>query len=169
MNKEYSLNWLINEIDKSLIITLFNKDESIGNYCVSNILSNGLNEIFIKFANVQDLTNFINYSVIRFTDISNKNNFIDIPLRNLLIIYQDSNPIGNNTKKILLNKLEAIVIYNKEIFQEELSIKSYQISNPSCEQLEIMNISHNYINLDMQQKFDALNKINLINYQKNNI
>ena len=114
-----------------------------------------------------DLTNFINYSVIRFTNIQNEKNIIDIPLRKLQLLYDNSNKIGDiSNKKISFETLEAFTIYNNNVISVGLNFISFKINEPSDEFKEILQISSTYPTMGMQEKFDALNKINIINYQK---
>jgi len=165
----YDFSWLVKEIDNSIILKLASEDEIIGIYQVSDILNTSFDKVKVRFANANDLINFINYSFIRFKNVSDNDSFIDIPIRKIWLLFLSSNLLQEDGKKrINLNKLDAFSIYNGEALRGNYFIYTYKINKESDELKKIMKIAFSFGYFGMQDKFDALGKINLINYRMAN-
>lgn len=162
MNKVYDMNWLINEIDNNLTIILYNKDKSLGTYHVDKVITNTQDEISIKFANIEDLNNFINLSFVRFKNTNDLKSIIDIPINKLYLLFSK---LEKNVT-IPLDDLNAFSIYKDKMINKDYYILINQTKEISDEFKKVINIAHNYQTLGMQEKFDALEDINLINYHK---
>lgn len=171
MDKIYDFNWMVRDIDISIIFMLSKDNHVVSGYQVYGILSTDMNELAIKFANVDDLTNFVNYAVVRFVDVKNNNNIIDIPVRKLSLLYKNANKIeeGTSRKKIKLNELECFSVLNEEAISDGYLIEAINFNDVSDELTKVMDITANYFNMGMQEKFDALANINLINYQREKV
>ena len=167
MDKMYSFDWLISDIDASIIFMLRDGKEMLGSYSVSELKTNGLEEANIKFANINDLTNFINYTTVRFAESQNNSNIIEIPLSSLYILYQNTNEItSDKVKAITLPDLEAFGVHNEQILRNGYAIYAYKINEESEELKEVMRLTNKFASLNMNDKINALEEINLINYQR---
>lgn len=167
MNKVYDFDWLVQEIDNSIILKLVNEDKTIGVYQVSDILAGDFDKIMVRFANANDLIKFINHSIVRFRDIDSKENIIDIPLRKLNLLFLNSNFILDGDKNhVSVSDLEAFCVRDEKILKKDCQIYTYKVNDESEELKNIMDIAFKFGNLGMQETFDALAKINLINYHR---
>ena len=169
MDKVYDFNWIAQEIDNCLVLKLCNSKKAIGIYQASEILSIDLDDVNVKFANALDLMNFVNHSVIRFRHITNPENIIDIPLRNVYKLFLNSNELATiNEKYLRLNKLEAFMVRDGEVKNDNYLVYVYKVNEESEELKKTLKIAYEYNNLGMQEKIEALEQINLINYHREN-
>ena len=169
MDKVYDFSWLVSEIDSSMILKLMKDDESLGVYQVSDILDASLEKVKVKFANANDLINFINHSVVRFRGNNDDYSILDIPFRKIWLLYLNSNSINKNDKrKVNLSKLDAFLVCNGDLVKDECYIYPYKVNKESDELRKVMKIAFNFGYLGMQEKFDTLAKVNLINYHMTN-
>ena len=92
---------------------------------------------------------------------------IDIPLRNLIVLYRNGNVLGNTcVKKIVsFRELEAFSIIDGAI-TDDLEIIPALINKPSEDLYNVMRISSLYGEYGMQDKFNALSEITLINHRR---
>ncbi len=166
MNNVYDFNWVVNEIDQCIVLKLVDNDKTLGIYQASEI-GYDLDDIEVRFANVADLIRFINHSGIVFRDVSDSNNVIRIPTRKILVLFNNSNKLGNkDDKNINTNTLEAFIVHNNEQLKNKCQIKSYKVNEESEELKEIMDIAYRFGNMGMQDTIEALEKVNLVNYHK---
>lgn len=166
MDKICDFNWLVHDVDNSIVIAVFNGDKQVGIYQAVDILSSDMEEVEIKFANVNDLDKFLNYAVIRFYDIMNRLNVLDIPIRNLKRLYENSNILGEEgtNKRISVRGLANLLVVDGKNDSDKYSIEAVCFSEASDELKKIMDIASEYQTMDSQKKFDALTNINLTNY-----
>lgn len=167
MDKMYDFNWIISDIDESIIFMLRDGKEMLGSYSVSSLITNGLDGTNVKFANIGDLTNFINYTTVRFTESTNKANIVEIPLRHMHNLYEKTNEITEGIPKgINLPELEAFGVYGEHVLRDGYTIYAYKINEESDELAEVMRLTNDFPKLNMNDKINALEEINLINYQR---
>lgn len=167
MDRICDFKWLIGDIDESIIFMLRDGKQMLGSYAVKDIITNGLDNDEIKFANINDLTNFVNYTSVRFVDSRDNTNIIDIPLRNLELLYAKTNEITREEPiGISLPELEAFGVSNNYVLTHGYAIYAYRINQPSEELKEIMHLTHDFVSLSVNDKINALEEINLINYQR---
>lgn len=169
MDNTYDFSWLIKEIDESMIFILRDGECVLGSYQIREIVTNVIDDVNVKFANINDLTNFINYASIRFVDSINNDNFVDIPIRKLKSLYDSANKITKETSNsIRLNEIDAFGIYNNHAVSSGYAIIPYLINfDKNGEDFnDTINIAANFLDLSMNQKIIALEKLNLINYRK---
>ena len=166
MNNVYDFNWVVNEIDQCIVLKLVDNDKTLGIYQASEI-GYDLNDIEVRFANVADLIRFINHSGIVFRDVSDSNNIIRVPIRKILLLFNNSNKLGDKgNKNINTRTLEAFIMYNNELLKGKYQIQAYKVNDESEELKEIMDIAYRFGNMGMQDTIDALEKVNLVNYHK---
>ena len=167
MDKVYDFNWMNSEIDNSVVLALIKDNKVVSNYQVNYILTSDMNQVEVKFANIDDLEQFVNYAVIRFYDITNKYNIIDIPIRKLKELYDKSNDVEDTTdrKRIKFSDLECFSVINGKTNSEDYSIEVVKFQEVSDEFMKIITICSKYNKMDTMEKFEALGEINLTNYQ----
>ena len=167
MDKVYNFDWMLSDIDDSIIFILQDGRESLGSYAVSELRSNVADDVSVKFANISDLTNFVNFTSVRFVDALNPENIVDIPIRNLCALYEDSNEITEDKPKgIRLNEIEAFAVNAGRVVSDGYALYVYRINEETDDLKEIMGITHTFNGLSMNDKIEALEDINLINYQR---
>ena len=111
--------------------------------------------------------NFVSHSVIRFRHDTNPENIIDIPLRNVYKLFLNSNELATiNEKYLRLSKLEAFMVRDGEVKNDNYLVYAYKINEESEELNKTLKIAYEYNNLGMQEKIEALEQINLINYHR---
>ena len=170
MNKVYDFNWMVGDIDSSVMILLYDGDKMVGGYKACYILAGDMNRVKVKFANIDDLNNFINYAVVRFCNIENKYNIIDVPIRKLKKFYELSNKLGDDKRRIRIkpSELECFSVMDGKHILDEYMLEIVSYNDISEELNKIITIAYDYHSLDMQGKFDALGNINLANYRAEN-
>ena len=171
MDKIYNFDWLVKDIDNTMIFMLRNGSGELGSYQIQEIVTGVVDPINVKFANISDLTAFINYATVRFVDALNNDNFVDIPIRKIKDLYNSSNEITEGIPKdISLNELDAFAIYNGRVVKDGYSIVPYKInvlsSEDNKELMDTITIANEFSNLSMNEKIEALEEINLINYRR---
>ena len=168
MNQVFNLNWLVEDIDSSYVMTLYEGDKTLGVYGIMDILTNGLDELNIRFANIDDLTHFVSHAIVRFAEIKNNDNVLDIPIRNLYMLSKYANGLGESDKLIPISVLEAFCVRNNEVLSEKITASIYKIAEDTENLEEVMNITKDFNSLGMNEKIDALEKINILNYKASN-
>lgn len=167
MNRICDFNWLVGDIDESIIFMLRDGKQMIGSYYVKELTTNGIESDEIRFANISDLTNFVNFTSIRFVDSKDDTNIIDIPLRNLKTLYSKTNEITKEEPEgIELTELDAFGVGNNHVLTHGYAIYAYKINEPSDELKEVMYLTNKFGSLSINEKINALEEINLINYQR---
>ena len=166
MNKVYDFNWIVQEVDNSIIIMLYKDNKLVGGYQARYILAGNMYNLHVKFANVDDLDSFLNYAVIRFCDVRDSYNVIDIPISMLKKLYDGSNKLGIDfdRKRMELSELDSFAILNKKRIKEDYLVEAVSYNELSDELNKIIDIASKYRDMGMQERFDALASINLANY-----
>lgn len=170
MKNKNNYYWLKNDIESSLILKVYSNNESvIGTYEIQDVLETDGDDLNIKPANIDDLTNLLSLGIVRFTNIINSNDIIDIPFRNIYKLYINANVLETQQqgKRISLKELDGFAVINKQI-KENLIIYPAIYNNISEDLLQIIKTSSEFGNYGMQQKFDALSDINLLNHKRVN-
>ena len=163
--------WVEEDIRDTLVLKVIyrenGKEELYGIFEVLDVLETTGEQLDIKTANIDDLTNMVNYGMVRFVNVVDDSDIIDIPLRNLIVLYRNGNVLGNTcVKKIVsFRELEAFSIIDGAI-TDDLEIIPALINKPSEDLENIMNVSSLYAGYGMQEKFNALSEINLINHRR---
>ena len=167
MNRIDEYNWLLEDIDNTLIFILKDGKEMLGSYKVDSLIVNGNEQVKVRFANIMDLTTFVSYGMVRFVDPQNKENIVDIPLKNLGKLYKASSKVIDGVPEgIRLTDLDTFSVCNGKIAKDGFAIYGYIVNELSEELADIMRITSQYDKLSMNDKIEALEDINLLNYQK---
>ena len=168
MNKSEDFNWLLNDIDNTLIFMLRDGKQMLGSYQVTSLRINGDDSSTVRFANIADLTNFASYATVRFTDSVNEENIIEIPLKELNKVYKACSEVVDSVPKgINLNEINSFAVVDGKVVKDGYTIYGYKIAHISLELDEILDITSNFDELSQNEKIDALEDINMINYQQN--
>ena len=168
-NKNFK--WLTNDIDCSLILKVVpKKDNLLDNYVVfnvSDVLDVTGDKLEIKTANIDDLTNLLTVGIVRFVNINNPSDILDIPFRNLYMVYENGNVLGDSdfSKFLSFKEIDAFSVIDG-VVQNDYIIYSVIISKISDDLNEVMNIASKFGNYGMQEKFDALIDITTINHKR---
>lgn len=166
-----NFKWLMNDIDKTLILKVIykrnDKEEEYGVFNVFDVLETTGEELEVKTANIDDLTSLLTLGIVRFVNILDSSDVLDIPFRNLYLLYQNANALGENTTSRVMS-LEDLDIFSviDGTVRNEFLVVSATINEPSAELDEVMKIAHEFGNYSMQEKFDALSKITVINHRR---
>ena len=164
MNREYDFQWVVNEIDNSLIFMLKSGKELLGSYYADSLKINGIDMVSVKFANINDLTNFVNYSLVRFVNSLDKTNIIDIPIKK---IYELISAVkSSDPEPIELEKLGSFAVLSDKVVSYGYAIVPYKVRDANDEFVDMMRKISEFDQLSMNQKIDVLEDINLINYHK---
>ena len=165
-----NFKWMTNDIDNSLVLkVIYKKDNKFEEYAIFNILDvldvTG-SKLDVENANIDDLTNLLTIGIVRFANINDTSDILDIPLRNLYGLYENGNILGENTQKLIpVSQLDPFSIIDGTI-RNDFLVFSAIISDCSNDLNEVMNIAKDFGNYGMQNKFDALSKVNLINHRR---
>ena len=84
-------------------------------------------------------------------------------------LLNNSNKFGDTVDKdIKINDIDSFSVYDGAILSDNYVISVYQINEPSEYLVKIMNIAKEFGEMGIQEKFDALGNVNLINYHRIN-
>lgn len=170
-NKNFK--WLANDIDSSIVLKVINKEDgkevNYGSFCVKEILETDGDVLDVTTANIDDLTNLLTLGIVRFTRIDNNGDILDIPFRNLYLLYKNASVLGVDEhirgRLLSFKELELFSVIGGKV-RDDLSVFSCVIMDVSDELREVMEISSAFGGYGMQEKFDALTKITMINHRR---
>ena len=166
-----NFKWLAEDIDNTLVLKIVSKDNngetSYGAYCVYDILEADGDKINVKTANIDDLTSLLTLGMVRFVNVGNNNDILDIPFRNIYLLYKNARILGEEIEGRLMSfkELDVFSVINGKM-RNDLMIFSGVIGDISDDLKELISIAYNFGNLGMQDKFDAWNKITMINHRR---
>lgn len=165
-----NFKWLTGDIDSSLILKIIYKKNSVQEeYAIFNVydvLEVTGDKLEVETANIDDLTNLLTIGMVRFININDKSDVLDIPFRNLYMLYEDGNMLGENTQKLIpFSKLDIFSVIDGTI-RNDFLVFSAIINNISDDLREVMKIASEYGSYGMQEKFDALTRVNMINHRR---
>ncbi|MBQ2872781.1 MAG: hypothetical protein IJE89_02140 [Bacilli bacterium] len=171
MTKNNNFKWLTSDIDKTLILKVVYKNgdlqEEYGVFNISDVLETTGDELEVETANIDDLTKFLTLGIVRFTNVSDDSDILDIPFRNLYQLYKNANMLGEESEQKLIpfSDLDTFSVIDGTV-RNDLLVFSATISEVSEDLEQVMKIAYEYNNYGMQDKFDALSKITLINHRR---
>ena len=165
-----NFKWLKDDIDSTLVIKIVSNkssDDNYGVYFVYDILESDFDKIDVKFANIDDLTNLLSLGIVRFMNVVDNNDILDIPFRNLYKLYKCANVLGSEEagRLVSFSELDSFSVIDGEM-KDDLMVYSAVVDRVSEDMNEVMKIAYEFGNYGMQQKFDALSRINDINHKR---
>lgn len=162
-----NFKWLTIDIDRTIILKVFDGKKFFGVFNISSVMDTTGDELDVKTANIDDLTNMLNLGIVRFVNICDNSDIIDIPFRNLNKLFENGNVLGieDLDKFITLDGLDTFCVIDDEI-RNDLTVYPGLISYPSEDLRKIMKIASLFGSYGMQEKMDALNEITLINHRR---
>lgn len=168
MNNNFK--WLSNDIDNTLVLKVVSNEDnnvSYGAYCVMDVLEVDGDKINVATANIDDLTSLLTLGMVRFVNISNSNDILDIPLRNIYLLYKNAKVLGKDKEGRLLSikELDAFSVISGKM-RDDLLVFSGVIGDVTNDLKDVMEIAYLFGSYGMQEKFDALNRITIINHQR---
>lgn len=164
-----NFKWLANDIDSTLVLKVVSvedgKENSYGAYCVCDILETDGDKINITTANIDDLTSLLTLGMVRFVNISNNSDILDIPFRNIYLLYKNAKVLGEEKEGRLMsfNELDAFPVIKGKM-RDDLLVFSGVIGEVTGDLSQVMEIAYLFGSYGMQEKFDALSKITMINH-----
>ncbi len=168
INTKYSFDWLVGDIDSSIIFILQLGTEAVTSYQAADILTDGVENKPVSFGNIKNLDDFISLATIKFEDFQNKDNFIQIPLRNLKKLYDSAQALGKPAEKsISIKELQAFSIHEGNVIENGYVLYAYRINEPSEELVTIMDLASTYNSKTVSEQIDIQGTINQINYKRN--
>ncbi len=175
MNTKYDGEWITKDLNDSIVLNLLNdKDQLYSSYEAIDLINVVGDDIRIGIANVNDLNNLLLYGVMRFRSLKNIKEYVDIPVRNLYMLYENPNVMKllsselkfPNIKKSI-EKMDAFVVINGEkVDVDKYAFITTLINEPSTELKKILEISRDYGNMDMNEKYIALTNVDILNHVK---
>lgn len=168
INKNFK--WLTYDIDSSMVLKVIypygEKNSELAIYNVVDVLGVTGDQLNVKTANIDDLTNLLTVGIVRFANVNNQGAILDIPFRNLYLLYENSNVLGNPTNKYLSSSsLDSFAIIDGNM-QKEMVIFPVLIRDVSDDLKKVMEIAYKFGGYGMQEKFDALSKVTMINHRR---
>ena len=165
-----NFKWLTGDIDSSLILkVIYKKDKIYDNYAVFNVydvLEVTGDKLDVETANIDDLTNLLTIGIVRFVNINDISDVLDIPFRNLHMLYKNGNILGESTENLIqFSKLDTFSVIDGTIRNDFLVFSSI-INEVSDDLMEVMKIASEFGSYGMQEKFDALTKVTMINHRR---
>lgn len=168
MTNNKNFKWLTSDIYSTLVINIMADNNTLlGTFDVSDILETTGDKLEVKTANIDDLTNFLTLGIVRFVNVIDSDDIVDIPFRNLYMLYQNASVLGMNVKGRLMtfNELGVFSVL-KGTVRDDLLISSSLIDEISDDLKEIMKIAYEYGSYGMQEKFDAMSRVTVINHRR---
>lgn len=171
MTKMNNFDWLADDINDTLVLKVIykkeNKEEFYGVFNISDVLETTGDELEVETANIDDLTNLLTLGIVRFVNINDRSDVLDIPFRKLYLLYKEASVLGENMeqKMISVQELDTFSIIDGTV-KNDFLVVSAKIDQESDDLREVMKIAYEFGNYSMQEKFDALSKVNLINHRR---
>ena len=170
MNKNFK--WLTNDIDNTLVLKFIykndNGDEEYYVFNVLDVLETTGDKLEVKTANIDDLTNFLSLGMVRFVNVSDKTDIIDIPFKKLYLLYENAYVLGEikEGKMMSFKELDIFSVIDGVINMDDVLISSSVINTISDDLNEVMRISYEFDGYSMQEKFDAMSRVTVINHRR---
>lgn len=168
-NKNFK--WLIKDIDNTLFLKIVYKKDDNKEVCYSfnvlNVLETTGDKLEVKTANINDLFNFLSFGIVRFVNIVDRTDVIDIPFKKLYLLYKNAYVLGGDVKgrTTSFKELDVFSVIDG-VVQGDILVYSSLISRIPDELNEVMKIAYEFDGYGMHEKFDAMNKITLINHRR---
>lgn len=171
MTNKKNFRWLEDDINDTLVLKVVynsgDKEEVYGVFNVMDVLETTGDELDIKTANIDDLINLLTLGIVRFVNVSDNSDILDIPFRKLYLLYQNGNVLGKteDVKLIPFSDLEVFSIIDGTVRNDFLMFSAV-IDDVSEDLQEVMKIAYEFMEYGMQEKFNALTKITMINHRR---
>ena len=168
MTDNKNFKWLTNDIYSTLVLKVMSdKDTILGVFNISGILETTGEKLEVETANIDDLTNLLTLGMVRFTNVLDNSDILDIPFRNLYKLYKNANTLDANEKEKFLpfKEIDIFSVING-VVRNDLLLSSTVINKVSDDLNEVMRIASDFGNYGMQEKFDAMTKVTMINHRR---
>lgn len=163
-----NFKWLVNDTYMSIVLKLYYNDEDYGTYEASDVIDTTGSVIDIEFANIDDITNLLTLDMIRFINTEDSSSIIDIPIRKMYMLYENGYTLEkkNVVKEMTISELEAFSIIDGSTENDFYKVKSFVIEEMSSDLKKVYDSAKIFGNLGMQEKFDTLSDVNVIDYRR---
>lgn len=171
MTNKNNFMWLEDDIRNTLVLKVIHKndnvDEFYGVFDVLDVLETTGDELSVETANIDDLTNLLVLGMVRFVNVDDSSDILDIPFRKIYLLYKYGNVLGENNenKLISFDELDTFSIIDGTV-NNDFCVLSAVVNKLSDDLNEVMKIAYEFGDYGMQEKFDALSKITLINHRR---
>lgn len=168
MSENKNFGWLIKDIYSSIVLNvLYDESTQMGVFHVSDVLETTGDKLEVKTANIDDLTHFLTLGMVRFVNVLDSNDFLDIPLRNLYKLYDNANNIDamDDRKIFSFKEIDGFAIIDG-MTREDLLLYCTLIDRVSEDLNEVMQVAKDYGSYGMQEKFDAMSHVTIINHRR---
>lgn len=171
MTKNKNFLWLEEDIDSTLILKVLSKkngkEEESKVFNIVDVLETTGDKLEIETANIDDLTNLLTLGIVRFVNILDSSDVLDIPLRNLYKLYENAKVLEENLEGRLTSfkELDVFSVIDEEI-RDDLFINSSVVGLVSNDLKKVMVIASKFGSYGMQEKFDAMTEITMINHRR---
>lgn len=172
MNTKYDYEWVKQDILDSTIINMFDsKGNAISCFQAYDIINSVGEDITIRQANINDLSSLLEYGTVKFID-SLSSDWLNIPFKYIYKLYEEPNyllidelKVENKNKKISMSEVDGYGNIKGNYVTDNYLIATC-IKKVSNDLIRIMEIAKSYDSMSMNEKFDALSEVNLINYRR---
>lgn len=168
MAKNKNFVWLKNDIYSTLVIkVMYDKDTLFGVFNISDVLETTGEGLEVVTANIDDLTNFLSLGIVRFVNVIGENDVLDIPFRNLYKLYENASVLGvkEEGKLISFQEVDAFAVINGVVIND-LLVSCSLVDKVSNDLNDVMKIASEFGNYSMQEKFDAMTKVTMVNHRR---
>lgn len=171
MTNKNNFRWLSNDIDNTLVLKLIYKKEGSSEeyhvFSVLDVLETTGDKLDVKTANIDDLTNLLSLGIVRFVNVSDGNDILDIPLKKIYLLYKNANVLGENMvgKEMTFKELDAFSVIDGAPSYDFFVVSSL-INTVSDDLNKVMKIAYEFDNYSMQEKFDSMSEITVINHRR---
>ena len=171
MTNKNNFRWLANDIDNTLVLKLVyknnNDNEEYHVFNVLDVLETTGDKLEVKTANIDDLTNLLSLGIVRFVNVSDSSDILDIPFKKLYLLYKNASVLGENIlgKEMTFKELDAFSVIDGE-YVDDLLVMSSLINIVTDDLDKVMKIAYEFDNYSMQEKFDAMSEITIINHRR---
>jgi len=165
-----NFKWLVNDIYNSMILKLYYKKNNssmmCGSFDVLDVVNTIGDELDIEFANIDDMTKLLTMGMVRFTRVDDISDIIDIPFRNLYKLCQNYNENLDGSQVVSLEELEAFAVFDGALINKGYYVEGCIVQELTEEIKRLIEVASGFGNLGMQEKFDALTEVNMIDYRR---
>lgn len=171
MTNKNNFKWLSNDIDNTLVLKLIYKNndgiEEYHVFSVLDVLETTGDKLEVKTANIDDLTNLLSLGIVRFVNVSDSSDILDIPFKKLYLLYKNANILCESLvgREMTFKELDAFSVIDGRYSDNYLVISSL-INDVSDDLDKVMKIAYEFDNYSMQEKFDAMSEITVINHRR---
>lgn len=165
MNSNFK--WLAHDIDNSLVLKVMYNDSEYEVFNILDVLEVTGDKLNVETANIDDLTNLLTVGMVRFCNITDSQDILDVPFRNLYKLYYNDGVLLKEmeNKIVSFSDIDVFSIIDGTI-SNDYKIIAAVFSKPTEELDKVMRIASSFSSLNMQEQFDAMSEVTMINHRR---